>query len=284
MTATLMLPSPVATADTRRLLPPHQSDPALLAILSLGSERFEGPIKRFDVEIVAQNQDAAQSLARDARRAQASGDITQAIEYLTRAIFLDQAGALNRTWLIRRAALSEKVGDMRPSRAMELYQIGCTLRQLRLWRDAEQAYDAAAVLDRDFLWPANNTAWMLATAPAGEAHNGAKAILAAEWACGRSGYGYWSFLGTLAAAFARDGDFERAADWQRISLRVTPKNHLHSAQLELQSFLRQEPWVARESAPAAGAQNHDDELRHIDVLKLLARAAELRESIKTLVH
>lgn len=267
-----------------RLLPPHQSDTALHAHLSLGSSPLVGTHRYLGVEIVAQNPAEASSLAREARRAERAGDTATAINYLMKAISLDQAGALNRTWLERRVLLTEANGDSAPLRAFELYDIGRTLNDLKLWPDAERTYDAATRLDPTFLWSANNVAWMLATASDPQAHNPAKAVLAAEWACRQSGYGYWSFLGTLAAAFARNEDFERAVAWQQASLRLTPEAHHEVALRELASYRRGEPWIDNDQEPAAGEPTDLEHLTKVDVTKLLARAAELDGSRPVSIH
>ncbi len=257
------------------IMPPHPSDTALHAHLSLGSGRLTGEHRYLGVEIVAQNPELASSLARDSRRAERAGATAEAIDRLTRAIRLDQAAALDRTWLVRRAVLIEATGESGPRRALELYEIGCTLRHLGLWSDAERAYDAAARLDRSFLWPANNLSWMLATSADVQAHNPAKAVLAAEWACHRSGFGYWGFIGTLAAAFARNRDFERAVAWQQVSLRLTPEAHREDALRELAGYRRGDPWVDDGEGPAAGDVVDGKCLTGVNVPELLARAAAL---------
>lgn len=283
MTALAVL-SPDAPKPQSLLRPPHQSDTALHAHLSLGSKPLAGEYRYLGVEIAAQNPALASSLAREARRAERSGDTGKAIEYLTRAIRLDQAAALNRTWLARRAVLIEAAGESAPLRAFELYDIGCTLKHLNLWSDAERAYDSAARLDRAFLWPANNVSWMLATTSDAQAHNASKAVLAAEWACHQSGFGYWGFLGTLAAAFARNRDFERAVAWQEISLRLTPEAHHEDALRELESYRRGEPWIDNDEAPAAGERKDVERLSKANVPELLARAAALSGGRSAIVH
>lgn len=283
MTALATQSSPTSEPQSL-LLPPHQSDTALHAHLSLGSSPLVGSHKYLGVEIAAQNPALASSLAREARRMEKSGDTAKAIEYLTRAIHLDQASALNRTWLVRRALLIESGGGSAPIRAIELYDIGCTLKQLKLWGEAERAYDGAARLDRAFLWPANNVSWMLAMAAHERTHNASKAVLAAEWACHQSGFGYWGFLGTLAAAFARNGDFERAVAWQQVSLRLTPEAHHEDALRELESYRCREPWIDNDEEPAAGERTDAERLSKVDVPELLARAAALGGGHPARVH
>lgn len=282
---TALLTHSTTVSETQfRLPPPHQSDTALHAHLSLGFDTLLGEHRYLGVEIAAQNPALASSLACEAHRAEREGDMEKAINYLTQAIRLDQAGALDCTWLVRRVLLIEASGDSAPLRALELYDIGRTLNDLQLWSEAERTYNAAARLDRTFLWPANNISWMLATTSDKQVHNPAAAVLAAEWACHQSGYGYWGFLGTLAAAFARNEDFERAVAWQQISLRLTPEAHRGVAQRELENYRRGEPWIDDNQEPAAGGPTDLERLNKVDVPELLARAAELGGGRPASVH
>ena len=61
---------------------------------------------------------------------------------------------------------------------------------------------------------ANNLAWILATAPASELRDAARALKLALGACKVSRWKDPSHLGTLAAAYANDGQFEEAISWQ----------------------------------------------------------------------
>ena len=112
----------------------------------------------------------------------------------------------------------------------------------------------------------------------------AKSVAAAEWACANSGWGCWSFLGTLAAAFARENDFERAVAWQRVSLQLTPEPQRHCAEFELGEFERGRPYIDNKRKVSAGAEITDEELSQLNVRDLLLKANELITAARTVIH
>lgn len=281
--ATLAIPSATARQSHGPLAPPHFSDTFLHAYHSLGGRPLVGSYRYFGLSIVAQNKAAARTCALEAHRAEEAGDARDATELLAQAIAHDQSGALDGDWLARRALLLKSSGNPAPLRAIELFNVGVKLDQIGLFPEAEQAYDSASALDPTFLWPANNTAWMLATSLDDTAHRSNKAILAAEWACARSGYGYWNFLGTLAAAFARHGDFDRAIAWQEVSLRLTPDHHRSRSERELGCYLCFEPWTDHAPSPAAGRRDVADP-EQVDAEALIGQLEELRRPRGEALH
>lgn len=64
----------------------------------------------------------------------------------------------------------------------------------------------------------NNLAWILATAPDAEIRDAARAVELALSACKMSRWKDTSHLGTLAAAYANNGQFEEAISWQEKAL------------------------------------------------------------------
>jgi hypothetical protein len=153
-----------------------------------------------------------------------------------------------------------------------LQQRGC----FELPREAGAVYQAAADLDPLFAWHLNNFAWMAATSPDLRANDGQLAVTLAARACEISGWGYWCFLGTLAAAFARAGEFRRAAEWQRISSRLARGRQQDKARRMLRHFEAGEAYVDLDLKPAAGGcRPSRDEVSEINVQQLLAEAQKL---------
>jgi Flp pilus assembly protein TadD len=69
-------------------------------------------------------------------------------------------------------------------------------------------------------WPevANNLAWILATHPNSQIRDGPEAVRLARIACAATRYRDPTYLGTLAAAYAQNGDFTQAVDYARKTL------------------------------------------------------------------
>ena len=195
------------------------SDAVLAAYLSLPPDEWRGRYNNKDVEIVFPNPPRARELFVAAT--EPDRNPVAVIRLFEESIRLDYVGALDdQENLIGRINAYASLGRDEPYRALLLYNIGGTLSQSRRWSEAAVVYHAAAHLDPLFAWHLNNLAWMAATATDTRAHAGPFAVARAEMACAVSGWGCWCFLGTLAAAFARAGDFRRATAWQRICLHL----------------------------------------------------------------
>jgi len=76
-------------------------------------------------------------------------------------------------------------------------------------REAVAQYRQVVSLKPDSVEALNNLAWLLATSADDSLRNGAEAVRAAERACRITGYKEVVPLGTLAAAYAEAGRFQR---------------------------------------------------------------------------
>jgi hypothetical protein len=264
----------------------HQSDPVLKAYRSLPTDRWSGCHDFAGGTIIFPDPARADGLLRDAdaamRDRRPSDEVLQLVEL---AIRLDYIAALDKGEpLVMRAWLYDDLGRPEPLCALELYSIGYELSRLRPWLAGATAYWAAADLDPPLAWHLNNHAWMLATAVDPDAWHAEHSVALAESACAVSGWGCWAFLGTLAAAFARGGDFRRVVAWQRIAMHLAPRGRRGSELLMLRRYEEGRPWVDDDPEPAAGGHSSDEEPAAVDPDALMQRAAELIDAPRPGVH
>ena len=67
----------------------------------------------------------------------------------------------------------------------------------------------------DTAWSHNNLAWLLATCPMSKFRDGPTAVSHAETAVASTNRGIPNMLGTLAAAYAETGQFDKAVSTER---------------------------------------------------------------------
>jgi hypothetical protein len=198
----------------------------------------------------------ARELAHQAKKAVDAEELTSAISLIEEAIKLDPIASLNGYHSMREE-LCTQVGQDAPQKASELYNYAIQIKKNGRYRDAAIAYQEAAALDPLFLWPLNNLAWMLATSKERSVRNGKEAVKYATEACEKSNWSCWAFLGTLAAAYAEAGDFERAVGWQQASLELVPEEHRLDQELMLKHFKRHQAYVDEGQPVAAGGSGDE---------------------------
>ncbi|MEM8678939.1 MAG: tetratricopeptide repeat protein, partial [Planctomycetota bacterium] len=88
-------------------------------------------------------------------------------------------------------------------------------------------------------------AWYLATYPDDRVAMPSLALQHATTACQLSGWKAYSPLGTLAATYARLGDFQQAVHWQQRCIKVAPAERLAAMQGRLRLYEQQRPMLER---------------------------------------
>jgi len=90
----------------------------------------------------------------------------------------------------------------------------------------------------------NRLSWLFATAMAPNFRNGKKAVELALKACELSDWKNPGYLDTLAAAYARVGDFGNAVKWQERALESPSLANNTEAQQRLNFYRERKPWSA----------------------------------------
>lgn len=210
-------------------------------------------------------------------------DAGGAVRLLEQAILFDQITALDSGWHAQRADLYEQLGILAPRTALRLYAMGIKFKHLDADDYAEQAYSRASLIDEPFLWSANNFSWMVATGLSSGGAEKGKGVAMAEWTCVRSGWGCWCFTNTLAASYARIGDFARAIAWQEVSLDLAPNGKKSDLARDLLLFRDGVP-IQSAGEVAAGGETPREHLADIDVDLLWAGAVRLMNIAGPTVH
>lgn len=90
----------------------------------------------------------------------------------------------------------------------------------------------------------NNLAWLLATAKAPGFRDGKRAVKLALKACELSGWKKAEYVDTLAAGYARIGDFDNAVKWQEKALEQSKSARRPEFQERLNCYQERKPWPA----------------------------------------
>ncbi len=88
----------------------------------------------------------------------------------------------------------------------------------------------------------NNLAWLLATAKTPAFRDGKRAVKLALKACELSDWEKAEYVDTLAAGYARIGDFDNAVKWQKKALEQSKSARPSEFQERLNLYRERKPW------------------------------------------
>lgn len=143
--------------------------------------------------------------------------------------------------------------ELRPDYADAHNNLGNAVRQLGRIEEAEHEYQAALNSEPGLVLAQNNLAWLLATAADPRLRDGAKAVHLAEQAVLATDGNDPVMLHTLAAAYAENGEFDKAIAAGRDALAIADAKGItalsESLRSKLSLFQSNSPY---HEAPAAG--------------------------------
>ena len=151
----------------------------------------------------------------------------KALEYGKLAIRLDPN--LGRTNWPLIAELLKEQGEPEMSEALDLYTQS---NDANSWEEKRNLLEQSVATDPTFFWSYNNLAWHMAAAEIPTERNGGVAVSYALKACELDCYQYWGVLDTLAAAYAENGQFDKAVEWLINAIAKCPEDTI-----EMQALL-----------------------------------------------
>lgn len=129
-----------------------------------------------------------------------------------------------------------KALEMSPNNIGFINNRGIASRELGNFDSALKDFDQAIKLAPNYAYAYGSKAWLYATAKDNSHLNGEKAVSLAKTACELTKWKEDDLLGTLAAAYARTGDFDQARRWLRSAITIDPNKYPELRQAMKQSF------------------------------------------------
>jgi tetratricopeptide (TPR) repeat protein len=157
------------------------------------------------------------------------------------AVLMEQAGA-------RELAVSNFfiVAELNPLDAQAHYDLAIALARRGRNADAIEHFRMAISLNPEWVAPLNNLAWLLATAPEPSLRDGKEAVRLAAQACQMTNYKDPGILGTLDAAYAESGEFDKAIKTAdsvcQLALASGKTNLLNTARARREQYLSGKPF------------------------------------------
>ncbi len=180
------------------------------------------------------------------------GNLKQALADFDQAIRFDPkfAAALNNRGVVR-----DQLGDMARAEQDFTAAIGLDAKfaeaygnRGNVWRrqgkyeQAMKDFDKVVQLEPNEGAGYNNRAWMLATCPDEKVCDGKAAVEAATKACELAQWKNPDWLDTLAAAYARAGDFDAAVKYQTQAMELAPEPQREEMKTRLELYRAGKPF------------------------------------------
>jgi hypothetical protein len=121
-----------------------------------------------------------------------------------------------------RAVFHAYAGNLSPYEALHLYYEATDANKQGHHEVGLRLYLQSHVKDPQLMWAANDYAWELASSREVSQRNGVVAVKYGLQVCERSQWHCWSFIDTLAAAYAQCGEAESAVACARRALQLCP--------------------------------------------------------------
>ena len=136
----------------------------------------------------------------------------------------------------------KKTLSINPNLAEVHFKLGSLIEAQSKFRDAVSAYRETIRLNPNFLLAYNNLAWIYATSPDATIRNGDEAVALANTACKLTEFKNAGTLDTLAAAYAEQGIFEKAIEYQNKAIELAPSQAKRELEVRLQLYEKGYPY------------------------------------------
>lgn len=140
------------------------------------------------------------------------------------------------------------VVSINPKAAEAWNNRGFNRQRIGEFGEALMDYTEATTLAPNYALAWVNTAWLLSTCKDESVRNGEKAVAAARKACELTDYQDFNALKALAAAFAENGDFEKAIGWQEKAVERSPEANKEDENKLLELYHDEKPFRVVDSA------------------------------------